>query len=222
MLRALVMIAFVVALAGCGAGGDDQAVDAPTDEPAEYQYDPETDVTPESQEYIDRLVARLGESPDYKVRREVVEDLPSGQLAFAVVARIWEDMASSGRQPAPDQFNAGQRAVFGMILADFEILNGGFWQYWYNTSASLAEELPAAARRVGAAPYADVFADAAALWPSGIPTSEERRRDEADALDEDALAALDDRYAAFQYERETMLGVVLGRYIRANLDEFTR
>ena len=36
----------------------------------------------------------------------------------------------------------------------------------------------------------------------------------------DELAALDERYIATQYRRTTALGLVLGSYIRAHLDDF--
>lgn len=209
---------------GCDGATSDPARSASTTpsvpERIGYDHDPSVEVVPASQKEIDELLPRLGRRPDYKVPRSVVRRLPSGRLSFAVVARLWADLERTGRMPPASGLTAGQKAVFGMILADFEILNGGIRQYWMNTPAEVAEALPAAARRIGADPYAEVFDDAMALWPAGIPRDPERRRADAAALDDEDLAEIDDRYEGLRQRRAIALGQVLARYIRTHPGHF--
>ena len=108
-----------------------------------------------------------------------------------------------------------------MYVADFEILDGGFAQLWTNTSGAIAGDLVRSAELVGSREFADLFRDAATLWPGGrIPRERVQREQLLASMPGDKLAALDERYAATQYRRKTALALVLGSYIRAHLDDF--
>ena len=108
-----------------------------------------------------------------------------------------------------------------MYVADFEILNGGFAQLWTNASGAIAGDLVRAAELVGSREFADIFRDAATLWPGGrIPRDVVRRERVVASMPGDEVAALDERYVATQYRRKTALAMVLGGYIRAHRDEF--
>jgi len=52
--------------------------------------------------------------------------------------------------PRYARLSAGQRALFALQWPDWEILDGGFDQFWYNDAGWFADELAADARRVGA------------------------------------------------------------------------
>ena len=145
---------------------------------------------------------------------DAVAGLENGPLVGAVVLRPFYDGEVSGR------LNDAQLAVYALYLADFEILNGGISQLWFN-QPEIAAEMVAAAERVGAEEHAAIFRDAAALWPGGkVPSDREAMEAGIDSVDGEKLAALDERYAATQYKRATALANVLGPYIRANTDQF--
>ena len=77
------------------------------------------------------------------------------------------------------------------------------------------------AELVGSREFADIFRDAATLWPDGrIPRDRVQREQLLASMPGDKLAALDERYVATQYRRKTALALVLGGYIRAHLDDF--
>ncbi len=121
---------------------------------------------------------------------------------------------------AADRLNPAQLAVYAIYLADFEILNGGFSQFWLNAGA-LGPELVPAAERVGSAELAAIFREAEAVWPGGkVPRDRAKREALLDQLDGERLAAVDERYAATQYQRKTALANVLGPYIRGNTRQF--
>jgi hypothetical protein len=217
-------------LAACGGGSADAP---PRDdrtgwpgidgEPADTEdidpFDPAYSLAPESDAAERRLLRRLGRREDFRVPRDAVEDLPDGALARAVVARMWHELALPGRRY--ERLNDGQRALFAMQTADAEILDGGFDALWSSPSGVVARDLVAAAERVGAREHARIFADAARLFPGGrIPRDRAARERIGLSAPEQAVAALDERYAATQYRRRTLLAPILARYVRAHPREF--
>jgi hypothetical protein len=225
------VVLVTLVLAGCSAtahpgaaptipGPREWPASEPTPEPG---FDPlarEVGYEPDSMAADRALRRRLGHRDDYKVPAGAVAGLPPGPLAGAVTSRMFAEFRTV-RDPRYEHLTPGQKAVYGLEVADEEILNGGFDQYWYNPSGDLAPDLVRAAERVHAPAYAAVFRAAAALWPGGrIPRDREARQRLLDGLDDDALARLDDRYAAFQYHRRTALGLVLGGYVRTHGKQF--
>jgi hypothetical protein len=222
----------VAILVGCGTKdrADDVAAppmpsaatapDQPIPEPGFNPDDPALDTLPESDAARRKLVARVGRRPDFRVPRRVVGGLDPGPLVVAVVSRPFVELSAD--DPRVRQLNSGQRAVYAMYLADFEVLNGGFWQLWENPSGAIAQDLVGAAKLLGSAEFADIFRDAQALWPDGrIPRDRAERERLLQQLPEEPLAALDARYAETQYHRRTALALVLGGYIRRHAQQFT-
>jgi hypothetical protein len=229
-LRIAVLLALFV-LGGCGGSEPETVVPLPEDYPAsgwaaemtpEPGFDPDDpalQTIPDDEAHRQALLREAGKRRDFKVPAEMVEGLEDGPLTLAVVTRPFNELG--GDESAERRLNAGQRAIYAMYLADFEILNGGLSQFWLNSSPSISNGMTRAAERVGSPEFTAIFRDAQALWPDGeIPHGYARREELLSQLDGEKLAALDQRYAATQYKRATALGTVLGRYIRANTDEF--
>jgi hypothetical protein len=223
MKRALVVLLAALAVAGCGSTPVAESTGWPaeaTPEPGFDPDDPALSTIPENDASRRALLRRVGDRRDFKVPTGVVAGLRGdGPLVLAVVVRPFDELA--GDEPAVRRLNRGQRAVYAMYLADFEILNGGFAQLWTNPSGAIAGDLVQAAELVGSREFADIFRDAEALWPGGrIPRDRARREQLLESVPGDKLAALDERYFATQYRRKTALALVLGSYIRAHPDEF--
>ena len=229
MKRALVVLLAALAAAGCGGTPADEdgtvATSSadwpahPTPEPGFDPDDPALSTMPASDASRLALLGRVGSRRDFKVPAGVVARLQDGPLVLAVVVRPFSELA--GDAPALQRLNRGQRAVYAMYLADSEILNGGFAQLWTNPSGAIAGDLVRAAELVGSREFADIFRDAATLWPGGrIPRDFVRREQLVASMPSDKVAALDERYVATQYRRKTALALVLGSYIRAHPDEF--
>ena len=227
------LIASTALLAGCGDASEDPPARAqgdgrgpqtflepPPPDPGFEEPDPDIELAPESSASVDAFLRRAGDRHDFRVPRSILAGLKPGPLARGAIERIWAEV------DPPDagyrRLNVGQRALYVLQYADFEILNGGFYQYWTNSSGYMAADLVAAARRVGAPEYEALFRDAAALFPNGeVPRGRDEREQLADqVLTDAALTGLDERYAEFQYHRKTALGLILGRYVRAHLEEF--
>ena len=229
MKRALVVLLAAMAAAGCdGTPAAEEGTVAssstgwpahPTPEPGFDPDDPALSTIPENDASRQALLRRVGTRRDFKVPAGVVARLHDGPLVLVVVVRPFSELA--GDEPALQRLNRGQRAVYAMYMADFEILNGGFAQLWSNASGAIAGDLVRAAELVGSREFADIFRDAETLWPGGrIPRDFVRREQLVASMPSDEVAALDERYAATQYRRKTALALLLGSYIRAHPDEF--
>lgn len=229
-MRAPVLVLLLVAslaCAGCGAGHEASTLPARAGPQATASAaapgfggdDPALSLLPDSQAAEVRLLKRLGHRRDFRVPRPAVRDTRPGPLAWAVIARMWNEIDVP--DPRYGRLNAGQRALFALEWADYEILDGGFDQFWFNSAGWLGADLAAAAHRVGAPEYERLFRDAAALFPGGrVPRDRASRQHVIDALPDAAVASIDDRYSEFQYHRRTALGLILGRYVRAHPGEF--
>jgi hypothetical protein len=233
MRRLLTLLLAAAAMTGCGANRGAPTPLPTTPPPAAHATvppeptaeagfdidDPALSTLPEDEAHTELLIKRVGDRSDFRVPPDAVTDLDDGPLVLTVVIRPFNELV--GDEPAVRRLSPGQLAVFAMYVADSEILNGGFAQLYENSGGAIAGDLTAAAERVGAPEHAAIFRVAAALWPGGeIPRDRESRSRALAALPADKLAALDDRYAALQYRRETSLAVVLAPYIRAHTDQF--
>lgn len=181
--------------------------------------DPALQTIPDDSAQADEIIRKAGRRRDFKVPVSAVAGLKAGPLVRAVVLRPFYELADD--KSGLRRLNEGQRAIYAMYVADFEILNGGFSQLWFNSSAGIANDLLPAAERVGSPEFAAIFRDAAALWPGAkVPRDRARREALLDTLDAGKLAELDERYEATQYKRKTALANVLAPYIRAHANQF--
>jgi hypothetical protein len=224
------MLLAAAVLAGCGKDSivvEDESATAnsgwvgvePTPEPGFDPMDPALQMIPDDSAQAEEIVRKAGKRRDFKVSASAIAGLAPGPLVCAVVLRPFYELADD--ESGLPRLNEGQRAVYALYVADFEILNGGFEQFWFNSSGGVANHLLPAAELVGSPEFAAVFRDAAALWPDGkVPRDRAKREVLLDTIDADKVAELDERYAATQYKRKTALANVLASYIRAHRDQF--
>ncbi|MBX9628533.1 MAG: DMP19 family protein [Gemmataceae bacterium] len=104
-----------------------------------------------------------------------------GRRYWALVEPVWR---SINIYDGPDVFLTGFRAVrpevghlFTAHWCQSEVRNGGFHQFFSNSTGVLAPEALAGFRAIGSAQWADILAEAVALFGDPYP------RDRADRLD---------------------------------------
>jgi hypothetical protein len=220
------LVAFLIAVAssGCGHGsaGDDRGGSTPAAERPDPGFDPDDpayEVAPESRAPDARRLSLLGTSPDFRVRRSALAGLKPGPLARTAIARIWNKIVM------PDErywlLTEGQRALFALQLADYEIRQGGFDRLWFEKSGYVCADLQAAAQRVGSPELVALFRDADALFPSHVtPRDQDERETVTSTVADESVTRLNERYANLRLHRRTSLGLILGEYVRTHLDEF--
>jgi hypothetical protein len=100
---------------------------------------------------------------------------------------------------------------------DVEVRNGGFSQYYFNSSAELASHAVSAARAVGASELAGIIQKANALFGKNGPhPNRNKRTDQLSEIDLKKLEELDTRY----YKCPEKLSEILPKYVALNADVF--
>jgi hypothetical protein len=100
---------------------------------------------------------------------------------------------------------------------DGEVNNGGFSQYFFNSSGDLALHAVDAARAVGAPELAGILQKANALFgKKGPDPDRDKRMDQLSRIDLEALEKLDDKY----YKCPERLSELLPRFVASHAESF--
>jgi hypothetical protein len=100
---------------------------------------------------------------------------------------------------------------------DAEVRNGGFSQYYFNSSGELATHAVKAARSVGAAEITAIIEKANTLFGRNGPDADrDRRMDQLSKIDLKALEELDTRY----YKCAERLSEILPRFVASHPEAF--
>ncbi len=130
--------------------------------------------------------------------------------AYAFVCEIYERKGVKG-------LTDPQRHYLTLALLDGEVRNGGFSQYYFNSSGGMATYAVDAAKAVGASEQAAIIQSANALFGKGGPdTDRERRMGQLSKVDDTALEKLTTRY----YECPEKLGELLPAFVARNPASF--
>ena len=134
------------------------------------------------------------------------------QDAYAVVMNRFEREGAIG-------LSEPQRYYLTLWWLDADVKNGGFTQYFFNSTGDLAGHAAEAADAVGAAQAARIIRKAVALFgPTGPAADRDERMDQLSAIERAELADLDTEY----YDCPDHLGELLPLYAARHPAEFTR
>jgi hypothetical protein len=131
-----------------------------------------------------RLV-RLGLGASLDPGRAAAEE---GEWVLAVMRRVWDGVniyeGEGELRRGLGLASVGQVAVYAVLFSDSEICNGGFHQYFYNSTGILAQEALAGFRLVGSPERAELLRHAMSRFAGGVaPRDLQSRRNELDAID---------------------------------------
>src|SRR3954452_19940235 len=118
---------------------------------------------------------------DFRIPREAVQGVSPRELPFKVIEHIWMAFATPFEPDRRyDELTVGQKSIYALLWARAEIDNGGFAQFFTNSTGFFAGDLPVAARAVGLDPaHVAVFEEANGLFPSGEVPRERAAREAA-------------------------------------------
>jgi hypothetical protein len=146
-------------------------------------------------------------------------------LPNAVVEGLASHMGEDYAQEAAVLQDAtpGQRAIYALDWTTLEVNNGGWHQFFWNSSGGLTDEAIAGAELIGADDNAAILRDAAAIFAGGqVPQDRAERQRVLDALPESeadrVFGALEERW----YARDRELERLMVAYVEAHPDEFFR
>jgi hypothetical protein len=129
---------------------------------------------------------------------------------YGFVISVYEKKGAAGLSQA-------QLYYLALVWLDAEVRNGGFSQYYFNSSGELAAHAVKAARAVGASELAVIIQRANDLFGKNGPHSDrDKRMVQLSKIDPRAFGTLETRY----YKCSEQLGELLPRFVAANPDAF--
>jgi len=147
---------------------------------------------------------------------EIVAIADDTKFAIAMSDLVFAREATAGYE----QLTPAERVVFCLDQLEREVNNGGFAQFFENSSGDHAMDTIEALRVLGAPTMAALVAEAVSVFPQGWPaTDREDRQRQLAALDTQARATLDRLDEAFFAYPEN-LAALERRYVRAHQDQF--
>lgn len=113
---------------------------------------------------------------DFRVQRPSPTKLRDPEYpydwGYRMFRKIWRsnETFDADEKQALAHATPGQRAIYAITLTDAEIQNGGFHQFFWNSTGALVDEAIAGTDLVQAMPYGSVLRAAASLFPeSEVP-----------------------------------------------------
>lgn len=132
--------------------------------PAEKEKDPMIeDFMKEFQASMDAFNNR----PIYPVlTKEILDTIPDDDLVQVIFDNLSEKLPDDYEREYATvmSWNPSRRAIFMIWLLEAEVNNGGWNQFYYNSSGEYHPHLPEALRLVGANPFADLTERANAVY----------------------------------------------------------
>jgi Domain of unknown function (DUF4375) len=198
-MRLAVGVAALVLLVGCGGRSDS---DSPNTRPSE-------------------ALARTAPDPELLISRPPARGF---NLLLAIVEGLGVHMGPDYEREAEVLAKAspGQSAVYALWITDGEVNNGGFEQFFFNSSGAVMDEAIEGAELIGAATNAAILREAADVFSDGdVPENRDARSRILDALSEgeyEELGDLADRW----YDHDRQLERRMVAYVRAHPEEFFR
>lgn len=157
---------------------------------------------------------------DFKVDRSAVKR----DVLDAIIDPIWFGL-NTPYEPDPRlaELTPGQRALYALRWTEAEVGNGGFDQYFTNSTGYLLPEAQEGARTLGSLEWATLLDEARDIFGTDYPRDREERTARLEALGEDVQARLDDldgRLYDLAYAPERNLGALSRRYVEQHPEEF--
>jgi hypothetical protein len=148
---------------------------------------------------------------------KVQEGAAEAAMIAAGVADAFDSITARFEQQGAVALNEPQLYYLTLYWLDAEVRNGGFTQYYFNSSSDLAEHAVEAARVVGARKLADIIAKANRLFGKDGPSPDrDERMDQLSAIELGKLEALDKRY----YACDERLSEILPRFVAEHAESF--
>jgi len=118
---------------------------------------------------------------------------------------------------AMEMLNEHERVFYVTQILEQEVNNGGFSQFFFNSSGDLSNELVDAFTKIGALKTAKICKKALAVFNGKVPTDRDEREELLDSLDcDDVLSECDDEF----YEYEDSLDELNYAYVMKHRNSF--
>ena len=166
---------------------------------------------------------------NYRIPKPDLDSIADGDLAWAVIEPMWDDLEFSDGYKQVMEFlssvTQGQSALISLDWCQKEVRNGGFEQFFMNSTGMLSEKALAGFRLIGAECYAELLEQALSCFPDGkAPSSASGRTKILRSIPKEDRNALFDpleiKFYSLLNSPETDLEKFRGTCVRNNPDQF--
>ena len=119
-----------------------------------------------------------------------------------------------------DLLNEFERTIFVTQELENEVNNGGFFQFFDNSSGQFANEIAQAFTKIGAVKTAEICRKAVGAFERELPVDWEKRRTLIDQIADDAVTNILDECDTAFYNYEENLEALNAAYIRKHIEHF--
>jgi len=146
----------------------------------------------------------------------LAEEDPIGVLWPFVVSRVFHE----SRSRDVEVLTPAAKQLYFVVIMDGEVMNGGFHQFFSNTSGDYAHEALAALRELGAAETSTLLQTAIDTFPKKqVPKDRAQRNALLDRIDPKTLDAIDGQYYALAKCGSEDLAELILRFMRTHARE---
>lgn len=175
---------------------------------------------------LKKLIASCSSTDDPKPPPS--SSLPSAENIDQALKMDWSDgiialntLISDKLQNIPfSELSHAEQVFYSIDYLQMEINNGGYDQYFFNSSGEFAHEALAGMREIGANLMADIHAKAMTVFPDSVVPKDRAERqkllEQAGEKAEEMFDSLDSKF----YEYSDPLEDLLLDYVKKNVDEF--
>lgn len=117
--------------------------------------------------------------------------------------------------------NEYERTIFVTQELENEVNNGGFIQFFDNSSGQFANEIVQAFSKIGAVKTAEICRKAVGAFKQKLPANWEERRALLDEIEDDRVSDILHACDSAFYDCEEDLEMLNTEYIRNNIEHFT-
>ena len=155
---------------------------------------------------------------------DLIKNIKDENLEETIIEHIHIKMNEdfSNQEDVVRNLSNGQRAVYVTWIVEAEVNNGGFNQFYYNSSGQLGDLMQDSFRTIGATQFADLAGQAHLVY-NGIKEELEKYNDGtvesfSKSYEGNPLNDFDDKFYKL-YESEPLHQIKI-KYIRDNVSEF--
>lgn len=168
--------------------------------------------------FLNKIFGSKSEQEEVKIKN--IDEILKLEDETAIVIQIGQKLWDKSKEDKDfESLNAIEKNILYVEMLEGQVNNGGFDQYFFNSSGEYAHETVIALKAIKAPQMADILNRAISVFPTlPIPKHTEKRREYMEDIPEsisDTWIKLDDEF--YKYP-ENLLELVI-EYVRANKEE---
>jgi len=185
----------------------------------------EKKVTDEKLDEMQKSFEDFEKRPIYKVLTvDIIKNIKDENLEQAIIDNILTKFNKdfSNEEEVVRNLSEGKKVIYVTWILEAEVNNGGFNQFYFNSSGQLADLAQDAFKTIGAIQFADLVGQADSIYHA-IKKDLKKYNDGtiesfSKSYDQNPLNDLDDRF--YKLYKDEPLNQIKVKYIRDNVNEF--